>query len=73
VAHNLVYFTLTPSQFILFKVYPCPPTTPTTIHGEARLIQLSRSEPWLKNYLKWWETLLLVSCILDDIKGKELV
>jgi len=53
----------------LFKVYPCPPATPTTTHGEARLIQLSRSEPWLKNFLKWQETLLLVSCILDDIEG----
>jgi len=69
VAHNLAYFTLKPSQFILFKV----PTAPTTTHGEARLIQSSRSERQLKNYLKWWETLLLVSYILDDIKGKEMV
>jgi len=69
----LAYFTLTPSQFILFKLYPCPPTAPITTHGEARLIQSSRNEPRLKNYLKWRETLLLVSCILDDIEGKELV
>jgi len=64
-----------PSQFILFKVYPCPPTAPTThttTHGEARLMQSSSSEPWLKNYQKWREALLLVSCILDDIEGKEL-
>jgi len=49
-------FNITPSQFILFKVYPCPPTAPTSTHEEAHLIQSSRSEPQLKNYLKWWET-----------------
>ena len=72
-ATNLAYFTLTPFQLILFKVYPCPPTAPTTTHGEAHLIQSSLSNPRLKNYLKWQKILLLVSCILDDIEGKELV
>jgi len=52
VAHNLAYFTLTPSQLILFKVHPCPPTAPTSTLGEARLIQWSRSEPWLKKLSK---------------------
>ena len=37
VAHKLAYFTLTPSQFILFKVYPCPPTAPATTHSEVNL------------------------------------
>ena len=49
-----------------------PPTAPTSTHEEACLIQSSCSEPRLKNYLKWWETLLLVSCIVDGIESKHL-
>jgi len=51
VAHNLAYFTLTPSQFIIFKVYPLPLASPITTHSEARLIQLSQSKPWLQKKL----------------------
>jgi len=37
------------------------------VDGGSTIVQSSRSEPRLKNYLKWRETLLLVSYILDDI------
>ena len=71
-AHNQAYFTLTPSQFILFKVYPCPPTTPTSTHGEARLIQSSSSEPQLRSDLKWWETLFPVFVFWMILKVRTL-
>ena len=39
-----------------------------------RLVNIiSKMEPMLINYLKWWETLLLVFSILHDIEGKRLV
>jgi len=74
-AHNYIglFQPYTFKLIFILSIPPFLPTAPTSTHGEARLIQSSRSEPRFKNYLKWWEILLLVSYILDDIEGKKLV